>query len=164
MRRDIQVPIPENCTAYRNGRVFEIDKRERSGHDPDKTAVGYVEKDCREGFMHPNSYYMESYKTSYLVYNPKGQSDLKPEVLGIGLFALLLAIGIKTGVYPLLCEVFGVYLANGIMDFAMYSISERLNCANTFAERMSNQVLFSIFPHSEDWYSDMFSQYIKKNP
>ena len=115
---------------------------------------------CPEGtqFMYPNSNYYDRHASDYIEFNPKGRKKVAKSELIIGLYALVLAISIKLGIYKIIIDKYGAKIANEIMDFAMYSILYQTSKPETFTQLMSNHVLFSIDPLSDATYSELFAK------
>lgn len=86
-----------------------------------------------------------------------GQTVAPASQIHAGLYALALSVGINTGLYGLLQKNFGPQHGNAIMDFAMYSIRDRSNTAQLFADDMKHQMLFSRKALSDAWFSELFS-------
>lgn len=86
-----------------------------------------------------------------------GESVPPSARIGMGLYAVTLALGWQSTLYPLVQRTFGLQHGNAIMDFAMYSIRERSNTAQLFPEDMKDQMLFSRKPLSDTWFSKLFA-------
>lgn len=80
-----------------------------------------------------------------------------------GLYALCLGIGLKTGLYPMLQDVFGPKSGNAIMDDAMYSLRTRCGATQLFEVEMSDQLLFSSKCLSDTWFSTFFAEKMPAN-
>ncbi len=145
--RDYPVRIPNEAHAYSNGRVMVT-----SGFGNKRLMVGRV---CGEGIMYPTEHYFRYFPQEWKEQYP----DMPPMThlprLGIGLYALTLGIGIKTGLYQALAKTYGAESANGLMDYEMYALLSGFNCKEPFS-RMADQMLFSIMPRKDDWYRELF--------
>ena len=166
VNRNEPVPVPKGGRVYANGRIVNITvdahKKRR------KTIIGWVcnpdkvKEEVRSRFpngtqfMYPNEEYYNRYPDAYLEFNPNGGQQLRKHHLVIGLYALILAIAIKIGIYKILLNTYTALEVNAILDYAMYSILYRSDDCHTFTELMQNYVLFSIVPYSDSWYSKFF--------
>lgn len=162
------VPVPEGShVVVTTKRVSDYIKK--NGETMRKRLIGKlcniedvpaeIVQRCPEGtrFMYPNDNYYDKRANDYLEFNPKGRKKVAKYQLIIGLYALVLAISIKLGIYKIIIEKYGARIANEIMDFAMYSILYQTSKPETFTELMSNHVLFSIDPLSDSTYSELFA-------
>ena len=75
-----------------------------------------------------------------------------------GLYGLALGIGIQSGLYKMIQEVFGPQNGNALMDYAMYSMRWRSGTTQLFEEEMRDQMRFSSRLYSDSWYSVFFSE------
>ena len=165
---DELVPVPADCHIHNcNGRVNShvvIENGQRPRRKvigricPQEEVTAEILKGLPKGtkFMYPNDAYFDMYGAEYLKYNPKGREKVKKTRLSVGMYALILAIVIKLGVYKLLIKHYGASNANAILDYAMYSIIYQKDEANTFCEMMGDHVLFSRQPYNDKWYSAFF--------
>lgn len=65
--------------------------------------------------------------------------------------------------YGCLYGTFAPQFANGIMDFAMYSLLFQSDVAMTFGARMHGKALFSDEVHEDSWFSNLFSRHITQD-
>lgn len=164
MLKSSKVPIPADAHAYCNGKVMHLDKMRGGGKNPRKTLIGRlvsneVSKDGRP-LMYPNDNYFLMYKEEYvqeLSQEAPGRiPTFPPETICVGLFALVLGVAVKLGLYQLLIQVYNVKVANAILDLAMYFMLENSNALNMMESRMNNQLMFSIKSHPDSYYSKLF--------
>lgn len=148
--RQFKVEIPEKAYVHRNGHVFVVTK------PYPKNTRRVIGEACGEGKMHPCSHYFTMFQSDWKRQYPNYSAMIHQDSLGIGLFALVLGIGLSTGIYSLIVEAYGPTIANGIMDFVMYNLATSLNNASSFSSFMKNQMLFSITAYEDNWFSDLF--------
>ena len=139
--RNVVVDIPENAYVSADASVFIKDKNE---YDP-KVKYNHVHhvivgRAFDTGRMYPNSNYRMLYPTEYA--EASGE-NLPRQSKRIGLYTVILSISERTGLYRALYESFGIENANAIMDFAMYSISQKSCAVENFPSAMGDQLLFS---------------------
>lgn len=147
-----EIPLPEGAHINQNdGRVFIFMDDCRNVRDSKRKTIGRATSSTT---MHPNDMFRYFYPNLWKEYY--GDGKIREHIIHSGLYALLLGIGHRTSLYPLLIDSYGPLYANAIMDFAMYSIKEKSNIAQTYEDTMSNQVLFSKENHSDSWLSDFF--------
>lgn len=145
-----EIPIPDNCYINRNdGRVFIM--KYDSSRIRRRTVIGHA---TSEVTMHPNDMFRFLYPALWKEHY--GDESIQPHELHAGLYAATLGIGYQTRLYPILHEVYGPLYGNAIMDYAMYSILDRSDTTQIFAERMADQVLYSGKAYSDSWYSELF--------
>ena len=150
--KNFPVQIPEGSREYADGRI--VDPVYRGQGDYDRYSIGIK---CEEGMMYPNWRYFRTHQKEWKEQYPDEADMLHCSKLGVGMFGLTLAIGTKTGLYPALCSAYGDEIANGIMDFAMYSILSCSNVASTYQSTMNEELVFSIMPRDDKWFSLLFS-------
>ncbi|MDR0411544.1 MAG: transposase [Treponema sp.] len=152
-----EIPIPEGAYINHNdGRVFLIDRGIR---DKEKRQV--IGRATGERTMHPNDLFKFLYPA---LWNEHYTAVRVPEhALHTGFYALSLGVGYKSGLYPLLHEVYGPLYANMIMDYANYSILERSDVSQLYRDRMSHEVLFSRQAFSDSWLSEFFEMKISED-
>lgn len=80
-----------------------------------------------------------------------------------GLYGLALGIGLRSGLYKMVQEVFGPQNGNALMDYAVYSMRWRSSTTQLFEEEMRDQMRFSSKLYSDSWYSSFFSQKMSKD-
>lgn len=151
--------IPRPSDSYINhsdGRVFLMS--DNGFGNKKRKVIGHA---TSETMMHPNELYKYLYPTLWKEYY--GERELPEHELHTGLYALVLGIGYKTKLYPILHEVYGPLYGNAIMDYAMYSILDRTDTSQLFPERMVQQVLFSKEAYSDSWFSDFFRNQMTEN-
>lgn len=145
------VRIPAGARTYSNGNVIIVTK------PYPKNVRRMIGKSCDDGMMHPNSLYFKMFPQEWKEQYPDHAEMIHEDGLGVGMFALVLGIGTSTGIYPILVDTYGPLIANGIMDFVLYNIMSTFNTACNLPSFMKNQLLFSIMPHEDSWYSDLFN-------
>ncbi len=152
-----EIPIPEGAYInHSDARVF-IMFDDGGGHKR-RQVIGLATSDTT---MHPNSMYKflypELWKTFYK------ENSLPEHELHIGMYAALLGIGSQTGLYQILHEIYGPLYGNAIMDYCMYSISNRTDATQLFLEKMADQVKFSDETYDDSWFSSMFLNHMPAN-
>ena len=171
-----KVPIPEDGRLYSDGIVKKVTPPGPGERWPSKSIIGRVPlKDpnynpddwVEDGvqLMNPNDNYVQGYKDEYQAYcektGKKGRYfPFPPETISVGVYLLILGVAYKLGVYQLLCDVFGVVLANGIMDLATYFILFADNAVNKMEKRMNTSLMFCVEPRDDSWYSKLFQEYV----
>ena len=140
-----EVPIPPDAYINHNdGRVFVMVEGKRK-------VIGHA---TSENTMHPNdmfrALYPDLWEAAY------GEKDALPFELHAGLYALTLGVSYKTGIYPILTDIYGTMYTNAILDYAMFSISCKSDVTQQFQETMKDRALFSRKLYSDSWYSDFF--------
>lgn len=155
-----KVPIPEGASVYKDGRVIIYLKRGREGRK--RVVVGHANGEYDKNgrlLMEPNKKY-EDYCKNDCAKARTGENGtvraLPPDVIHVGLYALVLGIVYQLGIYQILIDVYNAQVANGIIDLAMYYILLRHNDINVMAADMNEQLLFSIQPYSDTWFGDLF--------
>lgn len=126
--------------------------REKGYATPKRTTIGHQ---CEDSLttMHPTSQYANIFPS---LWEAVSKEQIKPTIKRIGLYTTCQAINSKTGIKDTLNSVYGVDKANGIMDFAMYSIIHHTNDASAFTTKMRNELTYSKIPFSDSWYSQLF--------
>ena len=155
--RNTLVPIPpEAYTSHKTGEVFiktsSIYAPEKRYNLDKKHIIGRA---VDEKLMYPNTLYREKYPEQYSKHCPETQRIDIPH-LSYGLYAAILGLAKKNGLYDAAIECFGPEKANAIMDYAMYSILTKSNVTKDFQITMKQQMLFSDKAHNENWYSSLF--------
>lgn len=146
-----EIPIPENCYINNSdGRVFIMKRDARNVRK--RTVIGHATSDHT---MHPNDTFRFLYPS--LWQENYGDDSVQPHELHAGLYAATLGIGYKTGLYPILHQVYGPLFGNAIMDYAMYSILSRSDTTQLYTDTMADQVLYADKVYSDSWYSELFS-------
>lgn len=152
-----EIPIPEGAYINHNdGRVFLIND-DGNGHSK-RRVIGHATSDT---MMHPNELFRFLFPAEWELYYH--EKNFPAHELHVGMYMMTLGIGHKTGLYPILHEIYGPLYANAIMDYAMYSIMDRSNTTQLFSDSMRRQVLFSKEPYSDSWYSDMFHHHMDED-
>lgn len=93
------------------------------GKPQERTVIGYA---TGEYTMHPN----ETFRLIFPeIWNQefKEYKDCKAYEIHAGLYGLTLGVSYKDGLYKTLHDAYGPLYGNAIIDYAMYSISERLD-------------------------------------
>lgn len=158
-----KVPVPDNARVYKNGRVVLVDTSVRGGKDPMKTVIGHVcvgetDENGRQ-LMYPNKNYEECCKDDWAKSRagPDGKvPDVPPDVVHVGLYALVLGIVYKLGIYQMLISVYNEQIANAMIDLAMFYILIRQNDINVMKPKMNEQLVFSIESYNDSWYGELF--------
>ena len=146
-----EIPIPsEAYTNTSDGRVY-IKQVDESGKQH-RLVIGHASSQIT---MTPNDAFKALYPGQWEKHY--GAKDLFRYEIHVGMYALTLGVGLQSGVYPILQNIYGLANGNAIMDYAMFSILERCNTTQLFQERMEDSVLFSTEALSDSWYSNLFS-------
>ena len=149
VKRDFEVSIPKGLKVH-GARV--VDQKYYGGKNH-RTIIGWV---SRDGYMYPNNKYFERFQDHWKEQKSYRCDMVHQASVSVGLMALILGIGYATGLYPILLSVYGSLLANGIMDFCMYCIKYQSNVCSTMEARMRGNLMFSVKPYSDSWYSNVF--------
>ena len=148
-----EIPQPAGSHIDRtDGRVFIYLDEGKPVRQSRKVTIGHA---TSETMMHPNTMYRQLFPELWEKYY--GEAGVKRHVRRFGLYALALGAGWESGLYPLLTEAYGPRTSNLVMDYAMYSMAHHSNVAQTFGERMADEVLFSERLPGENRLSEMFS-------
>lgn len=155
--RNTIVPIPDSAYVSRStGKVFynqtPVYHADKQYYTYSKRVIGLA---IDTEHMYPNTYYMLT--------NPSIYNECSPDVavntsqhISFGLYAAILGVATRIGLYPVMVECFGPEKANAILDFAMYSILTQSSVAKDYQVTMQSQMLFSERPRNESWYSNLF--------
>jgi len=147
-----EIPLPEDAHINQNdGRVFIFMDDGKNVRSSKRKTIGRATSSTT---MHPNDAFRYLYPNLWKEHY--GDDNLLEHVIHSGMYALMLGIGYRTSLYPLLVDSYGPLYANAIMDFSMYSIKEKSDVAQTYESSMSGQILFSKKNHSDSWLSDFF--------
>lgn len=150
-------PIPRPQNAY----VSWSDKRVYlKFKDGDRIRCETIGQPVTPDTMYPNDAFRKYYPATWKeLYSDKVQ---KLRELDVGTYALILSAGIKSGIYQILLNVLGPLYANGVMDYAMYSIIYHSNANDHMSELLQDKFLFSEHCHDDDWYTRLFSKVLDK--
>ncbi len=146
--------IPIRSCAYinhSNGRVFIIEK-----DASDKKYRKDIGRATSETTMHPNEYYRIVFPGEWE--KNYGSKNSGHREVSIGLYGLCLGAASSYNIYQPLLDVYGPQYGNAIMDYCMFSLTERLNVTQLFQERMSDEAVFSKEVYSDSWYSELFGK------
>ena len=148
-----EIPIPGfGYINHNDGRVFVIE--DQTGK---RTVIGHATSSTT---MHPNDtfrwLYPDLWESAY------GARNTIPHEVAVGMYALTLGASYRSGIYPILHQVYGPQYGNAILDYAMYSMLDRSDTTQLFPERMREQVVFSKEVYSDSWYSDLFEHKLTK--
>lgn len=125
---------------------------------PKRTTIGYQ---CigSTTTMHPTSQYAEVFPA---LWEAASSQRIRPAVKRIGMFTACQAINDRTGIKDILDNVYGVDLADSIMDYAVYSVIHHTNEASAFASKMRNELTYQKEPLSDSSYSRIFENKMTK--
>ena len=148
-----EIPIPEWAKVNKaNNTVYVILNTRNKRGDFNRRIIG---KRANVHTMYVNdnfrTYYPEEWNKYY-----EDKMTPKSDFLHIGLYAAVLGILNKTGLYGVMLDSFGPCTTNAFIDFAMYSILYRSDAALSLQTVMSDEVLFSSRTFSDSWYSSLF--------
>ena len=147
-----EIPIPEGAFVNHNdGRVFVFLNKGVIRSRSKRMVIGLA---TSESTMYPNENFRQNFPALWEEHYGKG--DSLPRMLDCGFYALVLGVAHRTTLYDSLYRTFAPQYANGIMDFAMYSVMYQTNVALTFEARMHGKALFSDRSHEDSWFSGLF--------
>ena len=132
--------------------------REKGYAEPKRTLIGYQCMDDPK-MMHPTTQYREIFPDLWK--NVTGETVM-PTTKRIGLFSLCQALNQKTGIKDLLDATYGPAVANGIMDYAIFSIRHHSDSTFSFENSMKDEMLYSETARSDSWYSSLFEHQMSK--
>lgn len=155
-RNVLDMRVPDYAyTDRHDGRVFVIVIDDDGTRH--KRTLGHMTNSTRgQERMIPTQYFRDHYQNEYKEAYP--DEKIPPHELSIGMYALVLGIIARTGLYSILSRAYGPMYANSLLDYAMYSIIHRSGTTHLFESVMARQVLFCNKTHSDAWYSDFFSE------
>lgn len=160
--RNMEVDIPKTRVTIekqKNGKpalikyVIEAPfNREKGYPQPKRTTIGHQ---CIGSLtrMHPTTQYKEIFPTKW---EELTKGKISPAIMRIGLFTASLAINMKTGIKDALDSVYGVDLADTMIDYALYSILFHSDVTSAFSSRMQAELLYSKEARSDSYYSNLF--------
>ncbi len=156
-----EIPIPNGARIFHSSNQIVHIYRD-SNSKRRKLIIGSLITNLDGTYMmHPNENFKYIYPGLWKEYYNQGPSTSYE--IHAGLFALVLGVAHKIGLYPLLYKVFGPEHANALMDFAMFSIFNQSNSAYLFSDAMTDQLLFSRKNLDDNWYSNFFSFVLDSN-
>ncbi len=88
--------------------------------------------------MVPNDYFKNVYHDLWAESYPNDK--VPAHEMSIGMYALTLGISEKSGLYSMLQDVYGMEYVNSILDYAMYSLSNRSSTTQIFEQCMEKEV------------------------
>ncbi len=148
-----EIPIPDWAKVNNaTNMVYVILNTRNKRGDFNRRLIG---KRANKHTMYANDNFRIYYPDEWNKYY-EGKLDPKSDFLHFGLYAAVLGILHKTGLYNALLESFGPLYANALVDFSMYSILYKSDSALSFTSLMSDEVLFSEKAYSDSWYSELF--------
>ena len=149
-----EIKIPEQAHINKSdGRVFIFAKDSITVRTSSRIVIGRA---TSETTMHPNDLYRLMFPNEWE--RNYGKQQLFLHSLHVGFYAATLGIGYKTGLYPMLTDIFQGEKANTLMDYAMFSILESSNSTMHFYNRMIENVVFSRTLHKDSWMSEFFKE------
>ena len=156
-----EIPIPKGARIFRSSNQIVHIYRDSNGKRR-KLIIGTLITNLDGTYMmHPNENFKYIYPQLWKEhYNQDSNTSYE---IHAGLFALVLGVAHKIGLYPLLYKVFGPEQANALMDFAMFSIANQSNSAYLFSDAMTDQLLFSRKALDDNWYSNFFTLVLDSN-
>ena len=154
-----EIPIPEGAFVNNNdGRVFIFLNKGVIRSKSKRMVIGQA---TSNGLMFPNDNFRQNFPDQWEKHY--GRGDTLPRMLDCGFYGLVLGVAHKTTLYDCLYNVFAPQFANGIMDFAMYSVRCQSNVAMNFAANMGRKALFSDKVHEDSWFSNLFCRDITED-
>lgn len=154
-----EIPIPSEAYTNNSDKSVFYRKLDENGTIRKETIGKLI--DDKENMMNPCH--------SFVLKNPDYVKQYYPAhnipayEYHYGLYALVLGIIQKTGLYSILQDVYQVVPANALLDYCMFSIQYRTCTTELFEESMREQALFSSKRHDDDWYSDFFKNTINED-
>ena len=152
--RDMPIPSFSYADRY-DGRVF-VKSIDDDGKTRKRTIGHMTDSTPGQERMVPNKYFKETYQDLWTEAYP--HEKVPRHEMKIGIYALTLGIGMKTGLYSDLRDVYGPEYANNILDYSMFSILHRSGVTQIFEKTMAKEVLFCDKLHGDSWYSIFFSK------
>ena len=151
-----EIKIPDGAYVNKNdGRVFIMS---RDGMNRRRRSV--IGHSTGNGNMHPNDNFRYKFPALWSEYYGN-REKLPPHSLSFGLYACFLAISERIGLYSLLHKHFGPLYGNAVMDYTMFSTSERSNSTHLFEDTMNSRMIFSKDFHKDSWFSELFSKHLR---
>ena len=158
-----RVPIPEESRVTKD-RLVQHQLHNIRTRKIEWTTIGKLPPDGDEYdednnlLMIPNSLYRIWFSAFYRYDVVDRDPDNYPPFFShgarIGPFALFLGAVSKSGLYDALIDAFGLVTANALLDIAMYyNRANRMELTRLDAN-LEDQIVFSIRPHSVEWYED----------
>lgn len=165
--RDKKVPIPRmtGITINRgdNNKVLYVlsapYNSARGYAEPKRVVIGYVCKDDTK-LMHPTDKYRLLFSNDW---QKLFQETPQPIVKHLGIYAVVQAVNMKSGIQDRLEAVLGKPASDRILDYAMYSILCHSDSSAQFESRMADQMLFSGKAYSDSSYSRLFEEQISRS-
>ncbi len=158
---NFRVPIPEESRVTKD-RLVQHELHNLQTRKIEWTTIGKLPPDGDEYdednnlLMIPNSLYRIWFNAFYhhdlVDKDPDSYPPFFTNGARIGPFALFLAAVTKSGLYDILIDSFGLVTANALLDIAMLYNYEGHFRFDPQSWLFEEQILFSIRPHSEDWY------------
>jgi hypothetical protein len=140
INRTIIVTVPSEAYIEKNTYVFVKDK---NVYDPEKrynrvkhTIIG---RSIGNGQMYPNHNFRIRYPA---LFEAAAGEQLPKQTKKLGLYAAVLSLAERTGLYDALIESYGLENANRIMDLAMYYMLRRSWDTAHYQVVMAEQMLF----------------------
>ncbi len=148
-----EIPIPDWAKVNKaTDMVYVILNTRNKRGDFNRRLIG---KRANKHTMYANDNFRIYYPDEWNKYY-EGKLESKSDFLHFGLYAAVLGILHKGGLYNALLESFGPLYTNALVDFSMYSILYKSDSALSFTSLMSDEVLFSEKAYSDSWYSELF--------
>ncbi len=116
-----------------------------------RTVIGKAVSDT---MMVPNANFQLLFPERWMEHY--GFEDVPRYRIHVGLYAVMLSIGWKTRLYPVLTETLGIEHAHALMDYAMFRLRKPEEELPSFAEDMFWQLCFSKKLLSGAWYEHFF--------
>ncbi len=151
-----EIPVPTEAKSAGNRVYISVDigagitQRQYIGVWAKKNYTFYP----NEVFRH---YYPDLWVKHY------GKENEYNYVYGVGLYAVNLILSHNMNLYQTIYQIFGPLYGNALMDYAMYSMKERMNISYLFKPCMEEEFIFSKDRNDEDWLGDVFNNKISNN-
>ena len=160
--KNVIVDIPETAHLVRStGRVYIIIDQKYSEKDkrvrPVELVIGKAFSNTQ---MYPNKNYSMVFTSSF---EEAAHMHVPTHCKRIGMYAAILSVAERNGLYHLLIDHYGIQSANMLMDFCSYSIQENTSVAEHYPETMADQVLFSEKAFDDSWISTFFERILSEN-
>lgn len=153
--KSIQVSIPSEAKiSYTDRRVF-VDRIDPSSGKKRRIKIGNY---LSEGLMNPNDNFKRLFPNAFTQAGGTVEDHAESR-LDCGVFAAVLGIAHKIGLYRALIDAYGAVISNKILDLVCYSLIYGDNVAQKFPESMRKCVLFSgLHPMSDTTIGQLYNK------
>lgn len=148
-------PIPEGAHVNNNDNRVYIFLSPGPRRSSRRLIIG---KKCGEAIMQPNDHYRERFPEEYAKHYGADKTPSRPPLLKVGMYAVTLGIGIKSGLYDMVRSVYGPLHANYLMDNAMYNIVDHTDAVMHLRDAMEDRLTFSTVVPDDNRMSKLFRE------